>query len=382
MIKDIIITLPLFVCLFWAVTLYMGFRNLNTSKKILALFMAVSTLLYTGHAIYFSMNYMAYTVLDPLYTFANLSVFPIFLIYIRSLTKTGKIERRLYWLFIPALLFSLTSAMVYLLLPKPELLAYIKENIYKESTQYTFSSLAVIQSYSHIISRISFAVLLIPSVYLSWKYIIIYESKIKEFYSDTESKSLKWAAQILTATVLSAILAITLNILGKSYFIHDFTRIIVPSLLFSSLLYVIGYLGYNQSFAIKEYEIDLAKEKKTNNINNTRSKLHSDLINLLENEQLFRNPDLRITDISSRLNTNRTYISGIVNTEFNTTFCDLINHYRIEFSKKLLLDQNLYILHCVAEESGFASVNSYMRAFKKSTGMTPGQFRKKAAENN
>ena len=102
----------------------------------------------------------------------------------------------------------------------------------------------------------------------------------------------------------------------------------------------------------------------------------------METKQIFRNPDLRITDVSNLLKTNRTYVSGIINTEFNSTFCDMVNQYRIEYSKKLLLDRNLYILHYISEESGFASVNSFMRAFKKFTGMTPGQFRKQNITNN
>jgi len=49
--------------------------------------------------------------------------------------------------------------------------------------------------------------------------------------------------------------------------------------------------------------------------------------------------------------------------------------------KKLLQENNLYVLDFIAEESGFASVNSLLRAFKKATGQTPGQYRKTMREN-
>ena len=97
--------------------------------------------------------------------------------------------------------------------------------------------------------------------------------------------------------------------------------------------------------------------------------------------EFYRKTDLRITDVSSELNTNRSYISNIVNLDFGTTFSELINSYRVVYAKKLLQENSLYVLDYIAEESGFASVNSLLRAFKKATGLTPGQYRKTLREN-
>ncbi len=89
--KDIVLIVPFFVTFFWAVTLWLGAKNAGTPKKMLALFMTVSALLYAAHALYFSKNYTLYAVIDPIYTFANLSVFPLFYLYIKSLTKEAGI---------------------------------------------------------------------------------------------------------------------------------------------------------------------------------------------------------------------------------------------------------------------------------------------------
>lgn len=62
---------------------------------------------------------------------------------------------------------------------------------------------------------------------------------------------------------------------------------------------------------------------------------------------------------------------------YNSNFKDFVNHYRVEYAKKLLKAEENHILDYIAEESGFASVNSLLRAFRKETGTTPGQFRKK-----
>lgn len=382
MIRGIVLTLPFFVCFFWSLTLLVDYRKNDRSKKILLLFMSLSAILYAGHAFYFSMDKKVYTLIDPFYTFSNLAVFPLFLVYIMSLTKEGPLDKRLYWLFAPSFVFSITSAVVYILLPPYELSEFISSFVYGEASGFDFSGLALFQTWVLKSARIYFALFLIPFAYYSWMYIHQYEKKIREFYSDTEKRTLIWTGKLLSAVILAVIFALVLNFIGKSFFVHDFTLVIAPSLIFAALLYSIGYLGQKQSFNISDYELDSIEPDRVNHHDSSRSKLYEEILLLMETKQIFRNPDLRITDVSNLLKTNRTYVSGIINTEFNSTFCDMVNQYRIEYSKKLLLDRNLYILHYISEESGFASVNSFMRAFKKFTGMTPGQFRKQNITNN
>ena len=379
MYKDIILILPFFVTFFWAVTLWFGAKNAGTPKKMLALFMTVAAFLYAAHAVFFSKNYALYAVMDPIYTFANLSVFPLFYLYIKSLTKEKAFSYKSIWILSPAIFFSLISATIFMIAPKEELQNFIHVYIYKEASTFNFSAFFKLQIVLSYLERISFALLLFPSTYLSWKFIMEYEKKIKEFYSATENRSLAWTGNILTATVVSAVFSFILNSLGKSFFVDELTLIFITSILFSVLLYSIGFLGANQAFSIKDYQKDLRADKSTRHISNSdslKSKLYLEITQVLEEKQIFRNPDLRITDISRILKTNRTYVSSVINSEFKSSFCDLINHYRIGYSKRLLLHQNVYILEYISSESGFASVNSFLRAFKKETGITPGQFRK------
>lgn len=275
--------------------------------------------------------------------------------------------------------FFITSIIVYLIIPKQELQYFIHVHLYKEIPIASASTPLKVQIFLYNLTRIVFAIQLIPCTYFSWSYIREYELKIKEFYSATEERSLSWTGNLLIATILSAAFSLILTIIGKSFFADGVALIVIPSVLFSTLLYSIGYFGYNQAFSIRDYQKDLLADKVTRNHNSNdtlKSKLYTEIIRILEEGQIFRNPDLRITDISRILKTNRTYISSIINSEFDSSFCDLINHYRIDYSKRLLLHQSSYILEYISSESGFASVNSFLRAFKKETGITPGQYRK------
>ena len=379
MFEDIILTLPFFVTFFWAITLWIGAKKKELPKKILALFMTASALLYASHAVYFAKGYQLNIIVDPIYALCNLSVFPLYYIYIKSLTQEKSISRASLLVFLPAIVLSLSSAILFVVMSNHEVNNFIHGYLYKEVPITTYSTLLKLQIAIHYIERVTFALLLVPCTYFSWKHIFEYEKKIREFYSTTENRSLNWTVNLLIATIITAVFAFILNTVGKSFFVDDFSLLIIPSLFFSALLYTIGYLGTAQAFSIEDYKKDLLGDKFVKNISNynvVKYKLQAQITRLLEEDQIFRNCDLRITDISRTLNTNRTYISNIINTDFNCSFCDLINHYRVNYSKQLLLHQNAYILEYVSNESGFASVNSFLRAFKKETGITPGQFRK------
>lgn len=105
--------------------------------------------------------------------------------------------------------------------------------------------------------------------------------------------------------------------------------------------------------------------------------LQERIVKLMEQEQLFRKPDLRITDIATRLHTNTTYISACINSQMGLSFPRFVTQYRIRFAQqqmKLFPDKKL---SSIIDEAGFASENSFFRSFKAETGLTPTEWREK-----
>ncbi len=97
---------------------------------------------------------------------------------------------------------------------------------------------------------------------------------------------------------------------------------------------------------------------------------------LMDNEQLYLNPELTLTDLVQRLGTNRTYLSDYISGELCTTFYDYINQLRIERKAIPLMLQpaHSYTLEYIAEQSGFNSITTFRRAFKKHKGMLPSKY--------
>ena len=96
---------------------------------------------------------------------------------------------------------------------------------------------------------------------------------------------------------------------------------------------------------------------------------------LIEEKELFKRSDLRITDVASELATNRTYTSILVNNLTGSGFSDFINGYRIRYAQKLMLEHQEMVHGDIAIASGFASRTAFLRTFKAKTGLSPTEWK-------
>lgn len=102
---------------------------------------------------------------------------------------------------------------------------------------------------------------------------------------------------------------------------------------------------------------------------------------LMEQEQLYLNSELKKTDVAKRLNTNSAYISSCINNRKGCSFSAFVNSYRIEYAKKLLLEQPETKVYEVCVASGFSTEASFFRVFKTLTGTTPSEWRQENGIN-
>lgn len=96
----------------------------------------------------------------------------------------------------------------------------------------------------------------------------------------------------------------------------------------------------------------------------------------MEEREAFLDPNLTLLSLAREIGTNRTYLSRYLSEVKETNFYDYVNQMRVlRKSVPLLKDENRYTLDHVAIKSGFNSLSTFQRAFRKYKGMTPGQFR-------
>ena len=94
----------------------------------------------------------------------------------------------------------------------------------------------------------------------------------------------------------------------------------------------------------------------------------------MKEEKPYLNPDFRLIDLRTVLPLNRTYLSQLIHSEYDCTFYQYVNTYRIEEAKRLLRGNPEMRIEDVASGSGFSSREVFTRVFSKETGLTPREW--------
>lgn len=105
---------------------------------------------------------------------------------------------------------------------------------------------------------------------------------------------------------------------------------------------------------------------------------------LMEKDRVFLDAELNLQQLARKVGIHYNYLSRIINEKFGLSYNDYINGYRIEEAKRMLADpgQAGRTILDIAYDTGFYSKSVFNTAFKKVTGMTPSQYRKKCSRQN
>lgn len=107
-----------------------------------------------------------------------------------------------------------------------------------------------------------------------------------------------------------------------------------------------------------------------NNKADSQTVLMDRICQLMDEQQLFRNSELKVSDVATLLGTNTRYITDCIKVCRGCTFTQFVNGYRVDHAKKLLRQYPDKKVIEVYTEAGFASETSFYRIFKTTTGMT------------
>ena len=83
-----------------------------------------------------------------------------------------------------------------------------------------------------------------------------------------------------------------------------------------------------------------------------------------------------IAQLSADLQIPQHHLSAFINSYYKVNFNDLINKYRVYYSKIMMINEEwkYKTLQGIALESGFGNRTSFCNAFKKVTGLNPSDF--------
>lgn len=156
-----------------------------------------------------------------------------------------------------------------------------------------------------------------------------------------------------------------------------------------SMALMVLYIGYSANLQPQVFNGILAysnrlfpKYEKSGLTTSLSIELKTHLEHLFQNEKIYKENDINLEMVAERLNTSRHNASQVINEHFKVSFHELVNKYRIDEAKKMLLNdkgRNLNIID-IAYEVGYNNKVTFNKAFKKDTELTPSQFQRKVPQ--
>ena len=102
---------------------------------------------------------------------------------------------------------------------------------------------------------------------------------------------------------------------------------------------------------------------------------------VLNDKTLFFKPEMSLAFLSKSLDIQEHHLTYLINNQYKRNFKDLVNSVRIEEVKKRLTDPDFHKLtiEAISESVGFVSRSSFHHVFKKYTGLTPADYKRKCS---
>jgi AraC-like DNA-binding protein/Tfp pilus assembly protein PilF len=107
-------------------------------------------------------------------------------------------------------------------------------------------------------------------------------------------------------------------------------------------------------------------------------KLLDKILTLMEDTSVICDTEFTIDKIAELLQSNRTYVSQVINTALKKNFRTLLNEYRIREAQRIFSnpDAAKYTIESIALKVGYKSQTTFYEAFKEITGVSPSFYLK------
>lgn len=236
--------------------------------------------------------------------------------------------------------------------------------------------------------------------FLSRKVLLSYQRSIRQLYSETSRIDLSWGKHLVYGYL--TLVCVFLVILPLMLRFHEWFDILllINMVIATPYIYITTYKGVMQH-TIWQMQPDTGKQHIVAEINDAekleavanqpqkqvteKAGLHHEKIDslvqqivvLMEREKLYQETELTLQQLAARLDVPTYQVSQALNEGLKKNFYDVVNGYRVEEAKRLLLDarNKNYTILSVGFEAGFNSKTTFNTVFKKFTGLTPTEFR-------
>jgi AraC-like DNA-binding protein len=232
--------------------------------------------------------------------------------------------------------------------------------------------------------------------FLSRRELIIYQRSIRHLFSETSQLDLNWIRLLITGYLILISISVAMFVVMLTFPHQTYLLYLVTIALATPYVYLCTFKSITQPTIWQKTSADAetleqqmsdsaamekSKQSKSKEVSaDTQvTETASRIVYIMETNRLYQETELTLQDLSDKLQLPAHRVSTAINEGLKKNFYDLVNGYRVEEAKRLLLHPGNanYTILSVGFEAGFNSKTTFNTVFKKFTGQTPTEFRDK-----
>lgn len=195
--------------------------------------------------------------------------------------------------------------------------------------------------------------------------------KISETLSATE----KWLLAVYTGNLMLVTTYVVsyFNILDVAY--------ITGAVAFSLILYLnVTILLYRKK--TDDLFGNVAQKYQNKKIHENEATALADKLNeVLNAQEAYKNPDLKLGDLAQMLGISSHQLSQLLNDNLNKSFSNYLNEFRIRKACELITSDADLKIEAIGYEVGYNSKSTFFAVFRKITGTTPSLYKSTLTAN-
>lgn len=194
--------------------------------------------------------------------------------------------------------------------------------------------------------------------------------QIEQLILEQQVKEQTIVYQRMIQGIILAVLLLVTGILVFFYFQNKKLNTAYKTL-FNKNLEIIGLQKETSEIHSEKYQKSALSDEK-------QSELLARIYTLMEDGAVVCDVELSVEKLADLLQSNRAYVSQVINDVLKKNFRTFVNEYRIREAQRLLSEQDVskYTLDFIAFKTGFKSRNAFSAVFKEITGVTPSFYLK------
>lgn len=348
----------------------------------------LSSCYFTQNQLFASQTYDSYEFhLEIIHIALSLQIIPLFYFYVKISTKSKPLRAREYIILLPGVMLAFAITLLHYVIGHEDLSHYfhkISEVTNEYMYIYTHNPIRIFTAHSFLkkelyevligLQYISVSIILIKSIAKR----LIYANLNKSYKLNTICKDINLVGRLFILISLF-VLYFFIQRHYSGFSLHIATvYLLLMGVLTSIICYKAPANGFiyssetNSDSQANEITELNKEDKDANEASLSRNQI---LHRLFEEEvikkKLYLQQSLKIEEVAILLNSNRTYVSSMISEIYHTTFPNCINNIRIEYAKKILIDNPNIKQEDIAIRSGFQNGPSFNRVFKQKEGVPP-----------